>query len=153
MLLAGATVVNKLTSEDSCVHLSSRSAALCAMTPTGLQIPYFAICLSPCHRFSLKLNDEPESAANRRMPNYCRSLACRTHQPTEYRQTKKKKKSTITRATNPLIRTWSSFVFKRQDQCQAKVRKQMQGAYREKGWALVLNHKIRSSSGRGQIGE
>ncbi len=76
-----------------------------AMTLTGLQPPYLAICLSLCHRFPLKLNDELEPAANRHTPDYCTSLACRTHRPTEHKhkpQTGKEKKSCITRATNPL---------------------------------------------------
>lgn len=80
------------------------------MTLTGLQSPYLAICLSLCHRFPLKLNDELELTANRHTPNYCKSLACRTHRPTEHRQTQTTdrgggKKPCITRATNPLIRT------------------------------------------------
>lgn len=59
---------------------------LSAMTLTGLHSPYLAICLSPCHRFPLKLNDELEPTANRHTPNYCTNLACRTHRPTEHRQ-------------------------------------------------------------------
>lgn len=140
MLLPGITVVLKLTSDDSCVHSSACSTAQVYKSLT-LQYVY--------HPVIDFLSSWMEPAANRYTPNYCAGLACRTHLPTETRQTSHRERQTpppphpeknpvITRATNPLIRTWSSLVFKRQDECQAKVRKQMQGAYREKGWILVL---------------
>lgn len=107
MLLPGVTVVLKLTSDDSCVQSSACSTALCAMTLTGLQIPYFAICLSPGHRFSLKLNGASCKQVHTQL--LCEfsmqdSSTYRVQTHTNHRQRQKKKK-TITRGTNPLIRT------------------------------------------------
>lgn len=122
--LNAANVLKEPAWKSRCVHSHDHSDA------NRHAIPLFSDKLSPRHRFPLQTNDEPVLAGSRHTPNYCTGFIHWLIDITKYtntdegrRRRRRKNKSCITIATNPLIRTWSLLVFKRRDQCQAKVRK------------------------------